>query len=170
MKAGVMEHNESNRKEGNTTMNIYFENMMPYKIAYIRRTGPYGIENKITMEHLKAWAKENNLLDEKAVVLGIALDNPRTTDPDNCRYDTCLILFDNIETDDKQICFRNIDGGKYCVLEIEHTAEAVQKAWQELFVEMEKLKYEMDYSRPIIERYAVKKINQNKCEICVPIQ
>lgn len=151
-------------------MKISLENMPSHKIAYIRRKGSYGTENKATMEKLKAWARENDLFNEKAVVLGIARDNPQTTRSEDCRYDTCIILTDDIETDDEQISFGKIDGGKYCVFEIEHTAEAVQKAWQDIFPELAEKKYEADYSRPIIERYAVQKINQQKCEICVPLK
>lgn len=36
--------------------------MIPsYKIAYIRRTCPYGLENVQVIEQLKSWAKEKNI-------------------------------------------------------------------------------------------------------------
>ena len=60
-------------------------------------------------------------------------------------------------------------GGKYAVFIIDHTAEAVQKAWSEIFREVSNKGYIIDFSRDIIERYAVKMIKNHKCEICVPI-
>ena len=151
-------------------MTVRLENMPALKIAYMRRIGPYGSDNKDTMERMKAWARVHGLLDENAVVLGIAQDNPQTTRPGECRYDTCLILNSDIKTKSEDIKFGSVPGGSYCVFEIEHTAEALQKAWQEIFPELAKLKYEPDYSRPILERYSVKMVNAHKCEICVPVQ
>lgn len=45
-------------------------------------------------EKLKHWAKANNLMDSKTVILGIANDDPKTTPPENCRYDACTLLVD----------------------------------------------------------------------------
>ena len=49
-------------------------------IAYMRRTGSYGPENKILMENFKEYLKEKHLLDQDSVILGIALDNPAFTE------------------------------------------------------------------------------------------
>lgn len=43
-------------------MNINIEIIPSYKIAYIRRTGPYGSENVQIMEQLKNWAREKTYL------------------------------------------------------------------------------------------------------------
>ena len=45
----------------------------------------------------------------------------------------------------------------------------MQKAWSEIFREVSNKGYTIDFSRDIIERYAVKMIKNHKCEICVPI-
>jgi DNA gyrase inhibitor GyrI len=60
--------------------------------AYIRHIGPYGINNVQTMEELKKWAKFNHLFNDEAIILGIAQDNPEATKPENCRYDTCIVV------------------------------------------------------------------------------
>jgi DNA gyrase inhibitor GyrI len=44
------------------------------------------------MEKLKSWAGANQLLGDDSVILGIAWDDPQITKPENCQYDTCLIV------------------------------------------------------------------------------
>lgn len=151
-------------------MNINIEIIPAYKIAYIRKIGPYGSQNVEAMEKLKSWAKEKNLFNEESIILGIAQDNPEFTEPNACRYDTCLVVSEDFEADDKNINLGEIIGGRYCVFfTINHTADAIQKAWMEIFLELSKANYEFDAGRPILERYALKMINKHLCEICVPI-
>lgn len=150
-------------------MNIKLETIPPYKIIYIRKIGPYGSSNIQTMERLKHCAKKKNLLNSNSIVLGIALDNPNVTEPNNCRYDTCLVVPNNFSNNDDSLEHGNLVGGKHCVFKISHTAESVQKAWDDIFPEMTKNGYKFDDTRPIIERYAVQLVSKDFCEICVPI-
>ncbi|AGX42652.1 AraC family transcriptional regulator [Clostridium saccharobutylicum] len=150
-------------------MIINIEMIPSYKIAYIRRTGPYGLENVSIMEQLKSWAREKNLFNESSIILGIVKDNPKFTEPKNCRYDTCLVVSDEFEVDTEYINVGKIIGGKYCVFKINHTVDAIQKAWMEIFSELSKRNYEIDDRRPILERYEIQMINKHFCEICVPI-
>ncbi len=150
-------------------MDINIEMIPLYKIAYIRKIGPYGLENVQVMEQLKSLAREKDLFNESSIILGIAQDNPKVTEPKDCRYDACLVVFDEFETDNKDVNFGKIIGGKYCVFKINHTMDAMQKAWIEIFSELSKRNYEVDDRRPILERYAMQMINNHYCEICVPI-
>lgn len=150
-------------------MDINIEMIPSYKIAYIRRIGPYGLENVKLMEQLKSWAREKDLLDKNSIILGIAQDNPMITEPKNCRYDTCLVISDKLDTENSLINFGEIVGGKYFVLMINHTTDAMQKAWDEIFIEISKRNYVLDESRPILERYSMQMVNNHYCEICVPI-
>lgn len=150
-------------------MNIKTEMIPEYKIAYIRKIGPYGSENVQVMEHLKSWAIEEELFNESSIILGIAQDNPQFTEPKDCRYDTCLVVSDKFKVDNKNINLGKTIGGRYCVFIISHTVDAVQNAWMEIFSELSKRKYEFDDRRPIVERYAMQMINKHQCEICVPI-
>ncbi len=43
-------------------MDINIEMIPSYKIAYIRRIGPYGSDNVQIMEQLKSWAREKKLI------------------------------------------------------------------------------------------------------------
>lgn len=150
-------------------MDINIEMIPAYKITYIRKIGPYGPQNVEVMEQLKSWAKEKNLINEESIILGIAQDNPEFTEPNACRYDTCLVVSEEFEANDKNINLGRIIGGRYCVFKIIHTADAMQKAWKDIFPELSKANYEFDAGRPILERYALKMINKHYCEICVPI-
>jgi DNA gyrase inhibitor GyrI len=134
-------------------VNTVIEIMPSYRIAYIRKVGPYGAANVQAMEELKGWAKENGLLNEKSIVFGIARDNPETTEPQSCRYDTCIVLSDDYAVSSDTVRQGNIDGGKYAVFQIDHTAEAVQQAWAGIFPELSKRRCQFDDARPIIKRY-----------------
>jgi DNA gyrase inhibitor GyrI len=150
-------------------MKVNIEMIPSYKIAYIRRTGPYGSGNVQIMEQLKSWAKEKNLFNESSIILGIAQDNPQFTEPKDCRYDTCLVVSDEFRIDNKYINFGETTGGKYCVFKISHTVDDMQKAWMDIFSELSKRSYKFDDRKPVLERYAVQMINKHYCEICVPI-
>ena len=150
-------------------MDIMIEKIPAYKIAYIRQIGPYGINNVQTMEKLKKWAKSNYLFNDESIIFGIAQDNPETTKPENCRYDTCIVVSNDYSVTDDYVREGDIVGGKYAVFKINHTAEAVQKAWSDIFPELLRQGYRFDEVRPIIERYIVKMVNNHYCEICVPV-
>jgi len=150
-------------------MDIMIEKIPAYKIAYIRQIGPYGINNKQTMEKLKEWAKSNHLFNDESIIFGIAQDNPETTKPENCRYDTCIVVSNDYLVTDDYVREGDIVGGKYAVFKIKHTEEAVQKAWTDIFPELLRQGYQFDEARPIIERYIVKMVNNHYCEICVPV-
>lgn len=150
-------------------MKAKLEIMHSCKIAYTRRVGAYGAENKEQMEKLKKWAQENDLLNDEAVILGIAQDDPRYVKPEDCRYDVCIIVPQDYMTHSNEVKIGEIAEGKYAVFEIEHTAEAIAKAWLEIFQEISKLGYKLDEAKLIIERYQMKMIKQHLCEICIPI-
>lgn len=150
-------------------MEINIEMIPAYKIAYIRKTGSYGSENTQVMEQLKSWCKGKDLFNENTIILGIAQDNPKFTEPKDCRYDACLVISDEFKVDNKYINFGKTIGGKYCVFKISHTVDAMQKVWIDIFSELSKRNYEFDDTRPILERYAMQMINENYCEICAPV-
>ena len=156
-------------ERGYHTMNMNIETIQSCSIAYIRQIGAYGEENIQTMEQLKHWAKANNLMNSKAVIFGIAHDNPQTTSPENCRYDACILLADDHFPAGNNVQHGEIAGGKYSVFTVKHTAEAVERAWVEIFPVLSESGYLPDTTRPILERYAAEKVEQHLCEICVPI-
>jgi DNA gyrase inhibitor GyrI len=140
------------------------ENLQNVRIAYMRSVGEYGSKNHELMETFKAFLSENDLFDENTVILGIALDNPAQIPAEKCRYDIGLVLngktINGLET-------RPIDDGDYAVFEVEHTAEGVQRFWNDTPGLAEKLA--VDFEKPIIDRYAMKKIKDHLCEFLLPL-
>ena len=150
-------------------MKMIIEQMPLMNIVFNRNVGPYGKSNYTTMDRIKKFANDNNLFNEDTIIFGISRDNPETTKPEKCRYDACIVVSENFETGEHDIQKGIIEGGKYAVFIIEHTAEAIQKAWNEIFQDVLRSGYKMDLSRDILERYTGKMIKNHKCEICVPI-
>ncbi|GAU76032.1 GyrI-like domain-containing protein [Fusibacter sp. 3D3] len=150
-------------------MKPYIEMLPAYRIAYMSNIGPYGPENVKLMESLKHWAMGEGLLDDQSILLGIAQNDPSVTKPELCRYDTGLVISVDLKLDHDAVNLGNIVGGKYCVFKISHTAEAVQKAWSEMFPKLLEAGYQIDQARPILERYKAELVNNHWCEICVPI-
>lgn len=139
------------------------------KVLYMRRTGAYGAENYALMNQFKDWLNLHNLYGDDVVILAIPFDNPNTTKPQNCRYDVCMPILEEKEFPSDEVKMREIDGGSYITFLIRHTEEAVQRAWAEYFRELEKYGYLQDTSRPIIERYAKRLVDNHLCELCIPI-
>lgn len=151
-------------------MNFIIEEIPSSKIAYIRRVGAYGVDNVQIMEKLKSWAKSKCLLDENAVILGIPQDNPTEVASNECRYDACIIVPYEYKINSGG-CINEgyTPHGKYAVFQVEHTSEALQKAWTNIFPALQKENISFDISKPIIERYKVKMVKNHFCEICVAI-
>jgi DNA gyrase inhibitor GyrI len=150
-------------------MDFKTETMQDYRIAFIRRTGPYGAGNVQTMEALKAWAAANALMNDEAIILGIARDDPQTTEPEYCRYDACIAVSGIQPISGGGVNEGRAGGGRYAVFKVDHTAEAVREAWNSIFQELFSRGYRIDTERPVIERFAVRMVREHRCELCVPI-
>ena len=129
-------------------------------IAYMRRIGAYGPENRQLMEKLKAFLAQHDLL--KSTILGIPLDDPTITPAEKLRYDVGLIVPANATI---PLPTRSIDDGTYAVFEVQHTQQGVSSFWQNIG----QLTLSIDNTKPIIERYSSQKIAEHLCELCVPI-
>ena len=154
-------------------MNVQIEMLPEYRVAYMRQIGPYGADNLQLMQKLKKWAITRDLLTESSVILGIAHDDPDVTPPQKCRYDCCMVISNAYELD-IDINDARLPGGKYAVIAVEHTAEAIGKAWHDAFtVWLPDSGYQID-DRPLFERYQGAaqdiKIEPAFCEICIPLK
>lgn len=140
----------------------YFQDIT---IGYMRRTGQYGLENKVLMEELKSFLRRRGLFGPQTVILGIALDNPAQCPSDQLRYDVGVVLHSR---ESIGLRVRTIEGGPYAVFEVSHTAEGVSAFWQNLTALTQGLA--VDWGRPILERYAARMVAQHLCELCVPLK
>ena len=154
-------------------MDVRIEKLSKYRIAYMRQIGPYGANNIQLMQKLKKWAISRDLLNDSAIILGIAHDNPEVTPPKNCRYDCCIVLSETYDLE-QGINETALPGGKYAIFSLEHTAEALREAWNEIFSKwLPDSGYQIS-ARPIFERYTGStidvKIEPDSCELCIPIE
>ena len=141
----------------------------PQPYIYARRIGAYGYENKALMERLKSWAAEEGLMNAEMVILGIARDDPASTPPDLCRYDVCMLgEYNTHENWIKKGIFE--DSGRYAVIEMPHTAEALQLVWKEAFSFLISKGYCSDKDRPVIERYRKALVDKYRCEMLFPVK
>ena len=85
----------------------------------------------------------------------------------DCRYDACIVIPEVMQLDDA-MCEVELTGGKYVIHRVKHTAEAIQKAWTEIFPLIKENKYQI-VDKPILERYTADMICEGYCEICVPV-
>lgn len=148
-------------------MKCKIETIPNYRIAYMRRVGPYGPANIDVMEKLKKWAKEKNLFKSETI-FAIQQDNAQITLPENCRFDACIVISKDYQTADS-ICESELSGGTYLIYEVKHTAEAIQRAYADIFPALQISGYQID-NKPILERYTDNMVNNHYCEICVPIK
>lgn len=140
-----------------------------YRIAYLRQIGPYGPDNYKVMGQLKVWAKQNHLLTDTTILLGISLDNPQHVSPMLCRYDACIVIDEQFELDVADgVNERTLNGGTYFVYSVKHTPEHIQQAWNDIMPLLHQQGYVID-EKPIIERYIGLMNEETYCEICVPI-
>lgn len=138
-------------------------------VLYMRRTGAYGSENRVLMERLKAWLSARGLLGPDAVIAAVPLDDPARTKAAQCRYDVCAVCAPGQAAPADPVRVRTLDGGRYVVFLLDHTAEAIQRGWAECFGELERLGFSPDSARPVMERYAKALVDRQLCELCVPV-
>lgn len=148
-------------------MKYTIEEIVPQKIAYMRRTGSYGVENLKLMQELKKWAMNKNIF-RNSTIYGIAQDGTDTP-PEKCRYDVCIVVEDESILDNN-VMIGKLQGGKYAIFTINHTAEDVQEFWQSAFEILKENNIQYDFSKPILERYKENLVNNGKCEFCVPLE
>lgn len=98
-------------------------------VLYMRRTGAYGSENRVLMERLKAWLSARGLLGPDAVIAAVPLDDPARTKAAQCRYDVCAVCAPGQAAPADPVRVRTLDGGRYVVFLLDHTAEAIQRGW-----------------------------------------
>lgn len=108
-------------------MNI--EQVKSLNIVYSRRVGIYGKENQRLMDEFKKWIMSKGLFED-STILGIALDDPRLTSEEKCRYDVALVV--DAGTELKDINQRTLVGGKYAVFKIKHTEVEINRFYKRL--------------------------------------
>ena len=138
-------------------------------IAYLRRTGAYGAENRAVMERLLTLASQAGLLGPESAILSIAWDDPARTLPAACRYDACLVSQEGQTLPGADVRYGSLPGGRYAVFPIPHTAQAVSEAWHAIYRLLREAGCTADPGRPVMERYTPAGEQDGICEFCIPV-
>src|SRR5262245_11213992 len=109
-------------------MHIELVERAPARVAYLRYTGPFGESlGRFWRNTAVPWLADNGLVD--CPRYGVALDDPRRTPPDSCRYDACVELPPGISLSDAPETM--IPGGRYAVTRFKGTGADLVGAWGE---------------------------------------
>lgn len=138
-------------------------------IAYLRRTGAYGAENRAVMERLLALASQAGLLGPESAILSIAWDDPARTPPTACRYDAYLVLQEGQTLPGADVRYGSLTGGRYAVFPVPHTEQAISEAWHAIDRLLRENGCTADPDRPVMERYTPAGAQDGICEFCIPI-
>ncbi|MBY0186454.1 GyrI-like domain-containing protein [Bacillus aerophilus] len=151
-------------------MNYKIELLTNMKMVYMRNIGPYGSkENVEMMKKFKKWINEHQFNDElkKHGIYGVPQDDPARTLPENCRYD--LMFMTNRDfSKDQLVQTGHVEGGKYAVFTVTHTAEKVNLFWRQLPQMIQHNQLNIRHA-PIMERYREDEGEDKVCEFLLPI-
>lgn len=92
-------------------MDVKIEKIASMKVAAVRHIGPYT-DCGSAWEKLCAWAMPKGLVGPDTIMLGVCYDDPKTTPPEKIRYDACMTIRDNVESQ-PPIAKQEIAGGEY---------------------------------------------------------
>jgi AraC family transcriptional regulator len=124
----------SNPKE-ESVMKPEIRNIDPLKVLFARRTGPYSQAAGEAFGVLFQFASPRGLIGPMARLIGISLDDPTVTSEAQLRYDACLTIDREVESEG-DIGVKTIAGGTYAVFAhqgpytlFNNTYEQIFKGW-----------------------------------------
>ncbi len=97
-----------------TLNEVRIEERAPMKVAFLRHLGPYE-ECGPVFEKLVGWAGRSGRLQGNPVMLGISHDDPDVVEADKIRFDCCLVVEDDFQSEG-EIESQTLEGGSYAVL------------------------------------------------------
>lgn len=121
------------RTKGVTAMEVEIKRIAPFRVAYIRHTGPYEKCGPV-WERLMAWAGPRNLCGPATRCLGICYDDPACTPPEKIRYDACISV-DNKVQPEGEVRVQEIPGGDYAVGLHCGSYDKLKITWKEMYGE-----------------------------------
>lgn len=98
-----------------------------HEVAYFRVAGDYLHTSGEAWRLCLDWAEAHGLAG--APLLGMALDDPRITPPERCRYDACVELPERWEAQGERVSRKRIGGGVYASLDYVGSRAGIGEAW-----------------------------------------
>jgi AraC family transcriptional regulator len=143
----------------------------PARVAARRYVGPFGEPlGKFWRNVVTPWLADNGLVD--CPRFGVALDDPASTPPAQCRYDCCVELPAGLGVADAPTS--TIAGGKYAVTRFKGTSAQIGAAWDAFMRGCMAGGMKMDLTRRAFEHYPRGATIDSKtgvfgCELCMPV-
>jgi AraC family transcriptional regulator len=117
-------------------MNVVIEELPACHVAYMRWVGRYGADTIPALwERFITWMEKRGLLTSDCLKLGIAHDSPRVIAPEQCRYDACVVVGQDFETDES-VSVTDLPDWKVGMTEFVGTASEVRGAGDELWTSL----------------------------------
>lgn len=143
----------------------------PVRVAYLRYTGPFGEPiGRFWRGTVAPWLADHGLID--CPRYGMAVDDPMTTPPDDCRYDACVELPPGLSLPDAPET--QIAGGQYTITTFKGTGADIGTAWGSFMQACDAdASFLLDHSRRPFEHYPRgatydARTGQFACELCLP--
>jgi len=111
-------------------MDIEVKTLEPQRVAYLRHVGPYARADRVWMD-LTTRLKKDGLPRKDSWFIGVPLDNPKTTPPEQLRYDVCVTVDDHY-VPTRPVRVRTIAGGDYVVAR-NCPLGSIARGYQQLF-------------------------------------
>jgi AraC family transcriptional regulator len=144
----------------------------PVKVAYLRYTGPLGEPvGKFWRATVLSWLADHGLID--CPRYGVALDDPKSTPAQQCRYDACVELPRGLTLPDAAETV--LAGGRYATTHFKGTGADIGAAWDVFAAAVrENPALRLDPKRPPFEHYPRGAVFDTKtgvfnCELCLPL-
>ncbi len=159
---------------GAAIMEIEIKQLPPYRVAYMRRIGPYGAQGIPALwQRLRAWCSARGLAFDSLTTLGVAYDDPRVVAPERCRYDACVVVDEGFPTD-RSIDFATLAGGSCAVAAFLGSAGEIEAAWERLYGNWLPASGYLPADRPCVELmrgdpWLADGSGRLRCELCLPI-
>ena len=111
-------------------MKIEVTTLEPRRVAYMRHVGPYDGAYRVWMDFLTR-LKKDGLPRKDSLIIGVPMDNPKTTPPEKLRYDACVTV-DEKYVPTRPVRVRTIAGGDHVVAR-NCPIGAIAKGYEKLF-------------------------------------
>ena len=156
-------------------MNVVIREFPAQHVAYMRYVGPYGSRGIPELwKRFGTWMEAHDFTHEASIRLGVAYDDPGITASEHCRYDACVVVPRDFQSD-RWVNVMDVPGGKYAVAPFAGTADEIEGVWDRVFASwLPHTAYQPD-DRPCFELYRGNctvdaATRAFRCELCLPVR
>jgi AraC family transcriptional regulator len=154
---------------------VTYRSIRPLAVAYARGIGPYEAASREAWATIARWLDQRQARKRVKQAYGFFRDNPRTTAPELLRYDACIPVTAEFDSDpDAGIGRQTLPGGAFAV----HTHVGSYADVGELFSQLHsdivpKRGLFVDYDRPFVAVYLndplLTRGAHRRTELCIPV-